>query len=255
MYAWKCWHDSWTRFLLCALMASIMVGAIAMGHAMIFTQGGAHLARYTDARSASALWNDLGDTVGSLMLVMQIVALFLGSVGVGEEHGKYTLEFLLTRPRARWYYIRTAWLVGLAELVGVAILAFATAMAVVIWSTGQVQNWRLLLATVPLVLVPTMLTYSLTYLLTTAFKNGRTGLLTALAVLICYEAVTGYLLHSYRLCAHIPLCSVQYSTPGKVLRYVFDRTASFPAFAVVIWMGIAVAMLWPATRIFERQEI
>src|SRR5947199_5526719 len=111
MYLWKAWHDARGRLLMyvCAGAAlGLLYGSFAWADAQFILRW-----RYLTTKPfppdlpARIAAMDVGALQIPLTLAAMWAALVLGSSTVGENYGDRTMEFVVSRPLARWRMVAT----------------------------------------------------------------------------------------------------------------------------------------------------
>ena len=235
MYLWKCWRDTRSAFL------GIVAGLLAVGIFGAYVQFDPFGWIAAKPESSRLLWHVLSDALGaSLKGVIPIAGFILGAMGVGVEFERGTADFLLTRPRSRRSFLWTSWCLGAAQILTLVPLALA-----INWLTrpdfpaahpGLFSRVPLAICTVAL------LTYSLTYLMTTLARNSRNGIGLSVA------AITGYtFLHMWLILWHgftVPLIWELPEHPDRV-----DAGVWFG------WLAVCLTLMVVTQFRFERAEV
>jgi ABC-type transport system involved in multi-copper enzyme maturation permease subunit len=144
MYFWKCWREN--RFLFIACL--ITLAAMGLFFTLILVKAGGRNVNPMLWKDIPQLWSSstvfvLG-VYGSMLTIFW--ALPLGSASLGGEFQKGTAEFLLSRPRRRWYWVWVGWSTGVCELAVAAFLVTGMTLGTLAWFTGYVFNWWILAA-------------------------------------------------------------------------------------------------------------
>jgi ABC-type transport system involved in multi-copper enzyme maturation permease subunit len=248
MYFWKCWRDSQTHFILrlIAVFAVCLVVTIIIAKAegLIGVQKGT-------AGPVSGTWS--AATIGFLgfcaSLFILFTALTLGASGVGEEFKERTADFLLTQPRRRRYWIWAGWSVGVSELAVMAFLAVGTTFGTLTYLTGYVHTWRVLAATLPLI-VGGVAVYGLAYLMTVVARDGRQGLSYAIGILFI-SLLLPYAVYYYWKVNFPSLLGFMIAG----CKWVMSTTQAFPLGGLVLWTVIALVFPVAAQLVLERAEV
>ena len=248
MYAWKCWRE--TRWLFFGYLA----GLLACGFGTVLFR----ILRYRDPNLGWAVkWNwtpeaalgvwleTIGGLAGGGWIVIIFAGLTLGAATVGDEFQQKTLEFLLTRPRGRRYFIWTNWLVGVFEVLAMCVAAGATTMLLLLLATRTLATWKIW-AILPILFVTATVFFSLTYFLTTVVRSGREGSAYALATVLVYAAAS-LALERYGM-KTLPAIS-------NLLVAALKPEEVYPLGALAGWMVVALAFPLVSQWIFERAEI
>lgn len=176
MYYVKCWLDARRTMLA-------YVGAVAFCVIVWIVPRGDHATvptRQDDAAIVLA-WS---------YVCAWLLAVACGATGPGADIGEGFGPFLLTRPRSRAYFAWVAWLAGLSEIV--VLLSVTVGMMTVASVIRSGVAWyhvaldvnlkRMLVAAV----ITTLVTYGITYLLTTIFRSGKRAIIGTIAITAAY---------------------------------------------------------------------
>lgn len=235
MYLWKCWRDTRSAFL------GIVAGLLAIGIFGAYVQFDPFGWIAAKPESSRLLWHVLSDALGaSLKGVIPIAGFILGAMGVGVEFERGTADFLLTRPRSRRSFLWTSWCLGAAQILTLVPLALA-----ITWLTrpdfpaarpGSFSRVPLAICTVA------VLTYSLTYLMTTLARNSRNGIGLSVAAIMGYT-----FLHMWLILWHgftVPLIWELPEHPDRV-----DAGVWFG------WLAACLTLMVVTQFRFERAEV
>jgi ABC-type transport system involved in multi-copper enzyme maturation permease subunit len=248
MYVWKWWRESRNRIithltLLVSTAVLFAIMAVAMHE------------RSADTGPVPPLeiWR------ASLIMFGSVVVFFaglgLGGSGIGEEFAQGTMEFLLTRPRRRRYFVWAGWATGAVELFIIIALAVLASFVTLAYATKSAANWKLLLVIVPLFVFGAVV-YGLTYFMTALLKNGRAGLSTSLGLFVLYCLLP--------VAVGLPWViaflhrKINLPTPLDVLmasKWATIPGAHFPVLATLGWCLVALAFPLASQLLFERAEL
>jgi ABC-type transport system involved in multi-copper enzyme maturation permease subunit len=242
MYAWKWWRENRSRVIVYLILLVIITAFLPWASCWAYLQGS------SGAREAAALdvWRICLVSLGSF--AMAFAGLGLGASGVGEEFAQGTVEFLLTRPRRRRYFVWAGWATGAATLFIMVTLAVLGSFATFVYVTKSVHHWKFLTMAVPLFVLGAVV-YSLTYFMTALMKSGRTGLSLSLGLFV----IALFLPVAVNLLWRIDL-----PTPLDVLaasKWATLPGAHFPVAATIGWSLVALALPLAAQFLFERAEV
>jgi len=239
MYFWKCWRD--TRGTLFALLGAVLaVGAF--GAYVALDPLGWLAAKPLDAR---ILWQYSSVALlGTMLGTAPVAGFWLGALGVGAEFEKGTADFLLTRPRARGYFLWASWAVGAAHM---AALVLAAHVAQLTRSDPRAFGslWVFLRSLAALGTLA-LLFYTLTYLMTTLAGNSRHGIALTLGVIIVYEGLWMWLRFWYDI--NIPFFF-------DLWRAASPTSTSSLLPLVAGWLAVCLALMLAAQFRFERAEV
>jgi len=248
MYFWKCWRDSRTHYILRLIAVFVLCLLVTI---IIAKVEGLTGAKKGSAGLVLRTWSVATEGVLGICasLFTLFTALTLGASGVGEEFKERTADFLLTQPRRRRYWIWTGWSVGVCELAVMVFLAVGATFGTLTYLTGYVYTWRLLAATLPLI-VGGVAVYGLTYLMTVVAGNGRQGLSYGMGILLI-NLLLPFAVYYYSK-VNFP------SVLGFMLdgcKWVTSATEAFPIGGLVVWTVIALVFPVAAQLVLERAEV
>jgi len=248
MYIWKCWRDSRSRFTLYLIVVPatcVLFTIIAAAHGPFIT-----VWKRGPVSGGAQLWSQVATAIlgGVVSLIILLAALTLAVASIGEEYKEKTLDFLLTRPRRRRYWVWTCWSVGAGEILGLVVAGVVGTFGALCYETGYVYSWRLLVTTLPL-FAGAVAVYSLAYLLTVLARNGEQGLSYGLGILFIdlLLPLAGYYWH-----VHLP--SVMSLMNGGC-EWATSPTLAFPLGELVLYIVVALAFPLAAQLVLERAEV
>ncbi|MHB8525622.1 MAG: hypothetical protein ACYDD2_05620 [Candidatus Acidiferrales bacterium] len=241
MYFWKCWRDTRVSFYV-FLLIDVTSAAFLCAHAS-----------QVDLPPKEVFAGAWVILVLASSALLSLSGISFGATGIGEEFAHKTASFLLTKPRSIRYFVWTAWTANAAQfliLTGSMMLAGA---AVLSWRYHVQLTGRSLLAFLP-GLVMTFLMFGITYLLGVLHKNGRTGFLSTLGVVIAFPMIYLTVEHYWHI--HLPSPTDMYPI-GIVELFSHPELAStLPHFwPLVGWSLVALACPFIAQLVLERTEV
>jgi len=242
MYAWKWWRENRSR----AIAYLIVVAALAVFLPWMNPKGFPNAAGRARELGAEEMWRFALAGFGSLVCIF--AGLSLGATGVGDEFAQGTLDFLLTKPRSRKYFVWAGWLAGAGTLLMMAALAVLLSLVNLAFVTKSLPNWKLLAIIIPL-FVLSVVAYSLTYFMTALTKSARSGLSFGLGLIVIAELlpVAGYAEWQIDLPS---LFSVL-----ETSRWATGQGAHFPLAATIGWSLVALAFPFATQFLFQRVEV
>jgi hypothetical protein len=239
MYLWKCWRDTRSAFL------GFVAGLLAVGIFGVYVQFDPFGWIAAKPESSRLLWHVVSDALGaSFPSAIPVAGFILGAMGVGVEFERGTADFLLTRPRSRRSFLWTSWCLGTAQILTLVLLAHA-----ITWFTrpdfsaarpGLFSRDPLGICTVAL------LTYSLTYLMTTLAGNSRNGTGLSLAAITAYTGLHLWLRFWHGIT--IPFYWDLVDHPDRV-----DAGVWFGS--LLGWLAVCLTLMVVAQSRFERAEV
>lgn len=228
MYLWKCWRDTRSFFIFFLVMAAAampITGVVGVGTHLV---------------------EDFGKTVfqSTLVLMLFVVALGLGTLGAIQEFTDKTAHFLFTKPRSRAYFVWTGWAVGCVELLVIAAVNLAAG-----WLTlarySKSPFTSVLLGSikqqdVASIFLYALFVYSLSYSLTAALRNGLKGLGASMGSIAALQCLAIVIRLRWNITVPIPPLPVR-SLPLVV--------------SYVSWIVVALVFVLTAQLVVERAEI
>lgn len=257
MYFWKCWRDLRGRFIVFLTVLPMMVIFLAVVASIVSVspawKSGTHGWKFVrSVRGAGHIANAWDNTFrfgleGSCSPLIVLAGLNLGAMGAGQEFEQGTIDFLLTRPRRRRYFIWAGWAFGALELLTIATLTVLAGFATLVYLTGAVYAWKLLGLVVPLFILGAV-AFSLTYFLSTLARNTRTGFSLGLGLVLMSVLLPPAI--GYWWPIHAPSLTDLFMAGN----WAMDARARFPVGSVVGWGVVAVVFGIAAQVFFERAE-
>ena len=249
MYIWKCWRCSRARLFYALIVVVVLFVFFTLSMVKMSEldtmRGNPAASIFREPTSAAvALFGSWGS------LYVLVWGLILGGSGPGEEFRERTADFLLTRPRRRWYWVWTGWSVGLAEMAASVLLMVAVVFATLLFLRGNIPSWRTL-ALMPALLLDGALAYGLVYFLTLVTRGGRQGLSYAIGILFIDEFLPAALAH-YHL-------NISFISVGAILEsvrtWVTKATGPVHLATLLAWTAVALAFPLAAQFFLERAEV
>jgi len=248
MYFWKCWRDGRSRFTLYLIVVPVTCVLFTI---ILATQGPfITVGKRGPVSGGAQLWSQVATIIlgGVVSLIILLAALTLAVASIGEEYKEKTLDFLLTRPRPRRYWVWTCWSVGVCEILGLVFAGVVGTFGALTYVSGYVYTWRLLVTTLPL-FVGAVAVYSLTYLLTMLTRSSERGLSYGLGILFIdlFLPLAGDYWH-----VHLPsVMSLMHAGCG----WATSNSVAFPLGNLVLYIVVALAFPLAAQLVLERAEV
>jgi ABC-type transport system involved in multi-copper enzyme maturation permease subunit len=183
-------------------------------------------------------------------LIGGLAALGLGSSSLGEDWDRGSMEFLLTRPRSRGYFIWTAWAVGMAELFVLAATSVSVATTALYFQTGYAPSFWLLTMGAPLFAI-LALAYGITLFFSALARSGRRGLTVGLGIAVACFVISTWKDTHLKAAVSRSFFSVEFR--GAFVHPVVQ--ASIPVGRLLGWLGAALVFLLAAEIVFNRAEV
>ena len=228
MYIWKCWRE--TRFftivfLIIAAAVMPVTAAVSVGTHFMEEFGGA---AFTSALAA----------------ILIGMALWLGVIAALHGFDDKTVQFLFTKPHSRASFVWIGWAVGCSELLVVGLVnLFVGWLTLSMYSSHPLSSelfGSLANQEHGAFFVMSFFTYSLTYALTAALRNGVNGLGASMGSGIAYDLLV--LTARWRWNIQLP--------------FPMERMGSLPyGISNLLWMVVALCFLLAAQVVVERAEV
>jgi len=250
MYLWKCWRDV-RGFFFVGIAYLVILLVLAIRHHSV------------DANNISLLWVLWGFTIVHAALLC-VLAWGMGSLGVGGEIGKGVGAYLLTRPRQRKLFLWQEWLISMALLSTLLILAVCIFLAEIrlhyfgfgyqttAMPASDVFHLKYIMLAGICGLLLVALVYSMTYFFTMITRSSSRGLIFAIGTITAYlfmkMEINEYAPH---LSSHIPdLVLVPFIGHASA-------TTLHEGLFVSILLRLTVILLFPlaAQFVLERAEV
>lgn len=247
MYFWICWFTRRYRLIIYLTLAVALTVLGCLPEAFDFPNGHWALGQMTAMRVAM-VW-DAGTlyTVGLMLVVMLFAAADLGALAMGEDSRRRELDFLLTRPKSRSYFIWTSWLAGLTELFPLMILPIATSIIVLFWMTHSIQG-GVLIRTSLILFVMAAAMYALVFSFSSLSQTAQNGLQIAGFVV--------FLFAGYRyLRSDAWFDPTYHSEFWGAFDWIETRHQLFPDANLLILLGVVLVLPLVARARFERKDL
>lgn len=185
MYFRTCWYIKRYRLTVYLSLAVALTFLGTIPDAFEYQSGHWVLPKITP-QLAAHIWDAGTDhTLVLLLIVMLFAAADLGALALGDDTKRRDLDFLITRPRARRYFIWTGWLAGLTELIPLLIVPLLTSVFSLFYMTNVLLPGSLLPRSVDLfALAATM--YTVVFLLATLTGSAQNGFQFAALLVVFY---------------------------------------------------------------------
>ena len=171
MYVWKCWRD--TRWFFFVFLG---IAALPMPMMALASRSGADI---VDAGSIGFQ--------NEFVAIVTAVAYALATLCAIQEFTDKTAHFLFTKPRSRSYFVWVSWLVGFAELLGVAGVNLLIGWRVLAHYGVSILAGAARRAVSPREFVEAIVyasfAYAFTFALTVTLRNGLKGLGASLGIM------------------------------------------------------------------------
>jgi ABC-type transport system involved in multi-copper enzyme maturation permease subunit len=174
MYFRTCWYIKRYRLIVFLSIAIALTFLGTIPDAFEYQSGHWVLPKMTP-KLAAQIWDaGIDHTLVLLLVVMLFAAADLGALALGDDTKRRDLDFLITRPRPRRYFIWTAWLAGLTELVPLLIVPLLTSILSLFYMTHVMLIGLLLPHIVDLFAIAAAM-YTLVFLLATLTGSAQNG--------------------------------------------------------------------------------
>lgn len=185
MYFWICWYTKRYRLVIYLTLAIVLTFMGCLPEALEYQGGHWFLPKMTPPL-VTRIW-DSGtvNTIGVLIVVMLFAAADLGALAMGEDSKRRELDFLLTRPKPRNYFVWTSWLAGLTELVPLLALPILISVIVMFYMTNALYPGVLVRMSLALFAMAASM-YAMVFLFSTLSGTPQNGLQIAGFVVFLY---------------------------------------------------------------------
>jgi len=181
-------------------------------------------------------------------LLTTIWALALGSASLGEEFQKGTAEFLLSRPRRRWYWVWIGWAAGVCEMAVAAFVVVGATLGTLAWFSGYVYTWRILAAALPITIGGAAI-YGLAYFLTVVARSRGQGLSYSIGIMFIHILLPAAVQRYWHI--HVP--SIM-EFMGHASKSIGTGSGPSHAGAYLGWTLVALAFPLATQLLVERAE-
>jgi ABC-type transport system involved in multi-copper enzyme maturation permease subunit len=228
MYLWKCWHDTRSFFIFFLVIATAVMpitGVVGVG---------------------TRLMEEFGTTVfqSTLVFMLFVVALGLGTLGAIQEFTDKTAHFLFTKPRSRAYFVWTGWAVGCVQLLVIAVVNLVAGwLTLAHYSKSPLRSVfssSIKQQDVASIFLYAIFVYSLTYSLTVILRNGLKGLGASMGSIAALQCLAIVIRSRWNITVPIPPLPVR-SLPLLV--------------SYIAWIIVALLFIVGAQLVIERTEI
>ncbi len=188
MYFWTCWYTKRYRLTIYLTLAVALTILGALPDGFEYHYGHWVLAKMTLQRVAEVWDVGAGNTLVLILVLLLFAAADLGALAMGDVAKGKDLDFLLTRPRPRRYFIRTSWLAGVAELIPLLVIPILASILVMFCKTHALLARPLLRLAIPLFALAVAM-YALVFLLATVSGGAQNGFQIAALVVFLYAGL------------------------------------------------------------------
>lgn len=223
MYAWKCWRDTRSFFIVFLIIAATSIPVIAA------------------VAVQAELTAEFGTSVvlPTFYLILAAVALGLGAIGAIQEFSDKTIQFLFTKPRRRSYFIWIGWLVGCTEMLSIALANLLSAWATSAYC-GRPFFHLVTIEDIIGIFIYNVIVYALSYSTTAILRGGLKGLGASLGIISGLQAIA--IAFRVRWQINIPIPPL--------------RIGTLPiAVSDLVWASVALILVFVAQRAVERAEV
>lgn len=185
MYFWACWYTKRYRLAIYLTLAVVLTVLGCLPEAFEIRGGHWVLGEMTAARVARVWDGGTANTLGLLLIIMLFAAADLGALAMGEDSKRRELDFLLTRPRPRHYFIWTSWLAGLMELIPLLAVPILTSVLLMFDMTHALHASVLIKKSLALFVLAAAM-YALVYTVSALSGTAQNGLQIAAFIVFLY---------------------------------------------------------------------
>jgi ABC-type transport system involved in multi-copper enzyme maturation permease subunit len=253
MYYWKCWRDTRTSFFVYLGAFTLLAAWISFFPVLHFSNERGHYIEYPhSAEDADRVRKTSTAALvpGGLMVAM-LAGIGLGASGVGSEFTPGTLEFLLTRPRRRRFFLWAGWstiAIQIAILVALYIVISIAGIALV---SGLVTP-RAIIA-FPIAMTAALAAMGVAYFLTVAGREAKHGAMVGLLFAFGYPVFVVAVRQFWKVNLPTPWSLVPARGPDP--SGILYTTIPFPYASMAGWLAFAVVLPYLAQLLFDRAEV
>jgi hypothetical protein len=160
------------------------------------------------------------------------------------EFEKRTVDFLLTRPRSRRYFLWASWAVGALQMVALVLAGHVAQLSKK--NPNPFAESSVLLRSLVVHSVIALVFFSVTYLMTTLALNTRNGTSLAVLTVVAYLGLHVWLRLWYEVV--IP-------TPWETLGPASRGAEPLPVLGMAGWLAVCLVLGLVAQFRFERTEV
>ena len=191
MYFWTCWISKRYRLAIDLTLAIALTLFATLPAGIVYRYGRLELAPMTPQQVVKTWSSGVENTVMLLSVLLLFAAADLGALALGDGSKRREIDFLLTRPRPRRYFIWTSWLAGLSQLVPLLCLSVLTSLIVLFAMTHVMLPGPLLTLSVAILAEATAM-FTLVFVLVVLTRSAQNSFLITGLVVIAL-AFVGYL--------------------------------------------------------------
>jgi hypothetical protein len=205
------------------------------------------LARMTAARAARVWDSGTVNTIGLLLVVMLFAAADVGALGMVEDGKGRELDFLLTRPRPRRYFVWTSWLAGLTELLPLLAVPVLTSILLMFYMTHTLLAGDMLRMSLVILAMASAM-YALVFLFSTLSGTPQNGLQIAAFVIFLYAGFNMARGEAWYLEGYHPKF-------WGAFDWLESPQQFFPFFNLLVLMGVTLVLPLIVQAGFKRRDL
>ena len=246
MYAWKCWRDTQLSLLAFSgglLLAYLFYWAMVRDWFGWGPEGALGFVR--------PVWLQAADmTVRLATLLMPLIGFIIGSEGIAHDFRAKNLTYLLSRPRARAFFLLLSWAMGAAQIVLLMLVAgLLDRLKPSMDSFPKLAFTQLpMLKIILAVTVVALAIHSFTFMCSIVLRSGRMGARVAFAV--CFVGMMVADFDAQNLSALSPVTFVR----EVAIAAAFPQKHAFPVLLAAMWTAVSLAMVAVSCWSFLRYE-
>lgn len=253
MYFWKCWRDTRTSFFIYLAAFTLLALWVSFFPVLHFkpAQGWSIQFPQTPSEAQTAWKISTAVLAPAALMVGMLAGIGLGATGVGAEFTPGTLEFLLTRPRRRRFFVWRGWAVGVMEVCVLAAFYIALSAIGTALVTGRASPRMLIVF--PVAVTGALVALGVSYFLTVAGREAKYGAMIGLLLLFGYPAFVAIMRQYAGINLPTPWSLVPGGGPDP--SGGLYATIPFPYASMAGWLAFALVLPYLAQLLFDRAEV
>lgn len=185
MYFWACWFTKRYRLAIYLALGIALTVLATLPMGMTYRSGHWAFLQMTPEQIAVTWKSGIENTTVVLLLALIFAAADLGALALGDDSKRRDLDFLLTRPKPRRYFVWTSWLAGLSQLVPLLLLPALTSVFVLSAMTHSLLPGPLMSRTAETFILALVI-YGVVFLLAALAQEAQSGFLIAALLVVLF---------------------------------------------------------------------
>jgi len=258
MYFWTCWISKRYRLAIDLTLAIALTLFATLPAGIVYRYGRLELAPMTPQQVVKTWSSGVENSLMLLLVLLLFAAADLGALAMGEGSKRQDMDFLLTRPRPRRYFVWISWLAGLSQLAPLLGLSVLTSLITLFAMTHVLLPGPLLTLSVA-ILVEAVAMFTLVFVLVVLTRSAQNSFLITGLVLIAF-AILGFVRDPNRTNPGYFQYAIWFDSDYRPKYFgMFDWYTSphqpFPLANVVLLLCVTLALPLIAQFGFERRDL